>query len=1019
MLKSFQSPFSKADFNVVEDETVCGVLCQHPSCWQSNLRRAKGFPHHMERKQPMEDIELDLPTVKMYNMLEDYGESESDKYPAKHGGKPLHERSSTIPDLNKPIRTTSFKMTTTPQPSPKSVEIKRKAQQKSVIKLVQVQEVYEPEDLHSSWDATFIPKKYYVWVPGKKKKKKRQGNVDISKGRQSVQFRDLTEHMIPPMIEEERQTSKKKRSRTPRSPTSYFRGVTSVSPRGFSTRVSDVDPAGVNELIRLPREVFVQVLEHSKESDFMSRDKLNDLIQRFMPMERGNTNISITSHDLLHQKKINLQMGNKNIRQPQVMGTKPIYYLDDESSEHGRVDSPVQESPDFSDYGLYLSDSRGFSRYKKIPAIRKDGSKSADAVTKLPSVSLGLPELPTGIHHTRPFTYRKHYNLDFTLAPVPTPPTSIRDTETPASEHGTTIRVNVTSTQMSDSGTVTPVDYEKRYQEAEQKAKESEPSSPIHAVSPSFSTRVPQAPATTPYQQSPTKSTRVHDLSRGSTMTASPPDGVSREKLTSPGQIKAPVNTPGGFSSEQTGLDPIAETAREYSENGNGTNSSGRSVRFEIPEVPPPPSTPQDNYATEGYYTGEIITNQNETKQLSQANIHKNQAAMNTSTPRDQPMISIKLTTNETSINAENTNNKTPKVIKMPQSRELSMISTPELWPAINEADYDTGSIPDTDVKNGESSEMEHQKKEHEKKKSELDSTYVNKVTEKDYVVKKIMEESHKAESPAPPPPSPEQKDEDASKEVIPRPNSMSTVLEEGESAFEEPPKIKEAVQSDGLTMVLQVAPKGGKSKDHNKTIDTFVNIDIPATVATFDHEPNLSVSHYSGQAGSDLTETESKSVQEKEGGTRDVRLSIQSYFTGLLMSEHTETDVESSLIEPAMSEASQGPAMSDFTNRDGEKEDILRGLDVLESTQTETSDEVKGDNSNDNKAGNADAGKGDNYGDVDGGNTVTEDMNEENSADLQMTEEGGDHEGFKEELRQEYERLSREGEAAVEKGNV
>ncbi|KAK3586434.1 hypothetical protein CHS0354_030688 [Potamilus streckersoni] len=269
MLKSFQSPFSKADFDIVEDETVCGVLCQHPSCWQSNLRRAKGFPHHMERKQAMKDIKLDLPTVKMYNMLEDYGESESDKYPAKHGGKPLHERISMVPDLNKPIRTTSIKMTTTPQPSPKSIEMNRralnKAQQESVIKLVEVQEVFEPKDLHSSWDATFIPKKYYVWVPGKKKKKERTGSADGSKGRQSVQFRDLTEHMIPRMIEEERQTSKKKRSRTPQSPSSHFRRVMSVSPRVFSTRVSDVDSVGVNELLSLPRDVFVQVLEHSKQ----------------------------------------------------------------------------------------------------------------------------------------------------------------------------------------------------------------------------------------------------------------------------------------------------------------------------------------------------------------------------------------------------------------------------------------------------------------------------------------------------------------------------------------------------------------------------------------------------------------------------------------------------------------------------------------------------------------------------------------------------------------------------------
>ena len=39
-------------------------------------------------------------------------------------------------------------------------------------------------------------------------------------------------------------------------------------------------------------------------------------------------------------------------------------------------------------------------------------------------------------------------------APVPTPPTSVRSTETPASDHGTTIRVNVPSdtTARSEAG---------------------------------------------------------------------------------------------------------------------------------------------------------------------------------------------------------------------------------------------------------------------------------------------------------------------------------------------------------------------------------------------------------------------------------------------------------------------------------------------------------------------------------------------------------------------------------------
>ena len=46
---------------------------------------------------------LDLPTVKVWNMLDDYGVDSGDKYPAKYGGKPQHERSNLM--LTNPVRT--------------------------------------------------------------------------------------------------------------------------------------------------------------------------------------------------------------------------------------------------------------------------------------------------------------------------------------------------------------------------------------------------------------------------------------------------------------------------------------------------------------------------------------------------------------------------------------------------------------------------------------------------------------------------------------------------------------------------------------------------------------------------------------------------------------------------------------------------------------------------------------------------------------------------------------------------
>ena len=44
--------------------------------------------------------------MKVWNLLDDYGEDPNDKYPAKYAGKPQHERSNLmLTDLKHPVRT--------------------------------------------------------------------------------------------------------------------------------------------------------------------------------------------------------------------------------------------------------------------------------------------------------------------------------------------------------------------------------------------------------------------------------------------------------------------------------------------------------------------------------------------------------------------------------------------------------------------------------------------------------------------------------------------------------------------------------------------------------------------------------------------------------------------------------------------------------------------------------------------------------------------------------------------------
>lgn len=41
---------------------------------------------------------------------------------------------------------------------------------KSSLQFVEVQEVFDQEDLNSQWNETFVPKKCLVWVPNKRKR---------------------------------------------------------------------------------------------------------------------------------------------------------------------------------------------------------------------------------------------------------------------------------------------------------------------------------------------------------------------------------------------------------------------------------------------------------------------------------------------------------------------------------------------------------------------------------------------------------------------------------------------------------------------------------------------------------------------------------------------------------------------------------------------------------------------------------------------------------------------------------
>lgn len=410
--------------------------------------------------------------------------------------------------------------------------------------------------------------------------------------------------------------------------------------------------------------------------------------------------------------------------------------------------------------------------------------------------------------------------------------------------------------------------------------------------------------------------------------------------------------------------------------------SRGRNVRFEIPEVPPPPSSPQLSDDAEKEQSRNTVTINTNVPQMSPPSVSSN-----------KPMSEATIRTNATTINTTLQGENSFVRLNTAPVRETSFISSPEPWPQINEADYDVAPLPSpvstlhetiqisetmeselkseagTQSGNAQEEVDDGEEKREPSPEMEKDSEYVNKTEDQSAVVKKMMEESRKTESPAPPPPSPEAK-EDSDIIINKHKSIMTPLMEEVES-----------MNDNEISMtVMQITPKGpllhGR-KSNQRNLDTFQNIDIPAE---FDLEPG----HLQLQEPSTATIIEEPEPAEVEDNkvTRDIAPSVQSTLANQTISEQAQSEISSSMVEPAVSQASLGPILSEDSSEKREHSELF----------------------------------GDLTGRVVGSSESQETQAMLNSADKpDMTEDGGDHEGFKEDLRQEYEKLTHEIESTNE----
>lgn len=939
-------------------------------------------------------------------MLSDYGEDPADHFPLYHTNQSSNVRATSVPNLpsqmtkTRPYQSTGLRLTapaSTPvinSINPRSKQQRQQEQRnRRNLKFVEVQEVFDLEDLNSTWDDTFIAKQYYVWVPNARtprseKSTDQQSSSQMNASRK-VLVKDMTEDMIPQHYEYERYMQARSKKRAVTSPTySYYNRRTPYSSIGNSAHGrTALDTDGIDDLLDLPRDILVKVLDHAKQSDFMSRDRLHEVIERFLPpYDRVTTNMSTASSDLLQQKKMNLHISKaRHLRQAHLMETKPVFYLDDdeeniqeeeeEEEEEGQVTGRVTDTQRTndrrfdSDYGsfrdFYFGGMKDFPRFRKpLPAI-------GDTPSRIPSISLGLPELPFGLRKTRTFTYNKknYRDVDFTLAPMPMPPGSLRESAEDQSERNSPSQVNIQSPCTPKAAAVDiPVSHEESKVTTEAVQSPARSVTPLHAVSPAVSTKVPQAPATTPAAtQSPSKALFREPSAPPPTAEGTQVDlNISRTSTLSPTQnIRAPMNSPRETSPERTrtglGLDTIEERKHEEtSEVGVGVQRS-RSVHFstnELPEIPPPPSSPQEE-----------------------------DDRSDMTTPLATPVVKdhtgrITVLTNQNTVNTrEPTLTSIDLQVPVDRKRELTVGSTPEPWPAVNEADFDVTpsstklALHSDHNKTVNDSRMavidpmsDRSSMQNGQKSEDISSESSAPITKQD--------EMKKAESPGPPPPSPEAKDKSRNAFDIPKSGGRRRDIMSRESLTMTPlmegDEEGEATLNQGpvKTIVVSVPPLGTAGKPRNKnnrTVDTFVSIDIPAVSVENVEEKEESLKQGGRAQGLETTVEESQEEIEsltQTIATRDAPLSAMS-----------------SLVDPSMDGQD---SISDMMSAGVAPSQA--GNVSPSSTLPEKSIDLKVFISSDQTNG----GK----------------ISERSLEEQDITENGGDHEGFKQELREELEKL-------------
>ncbi|XP_059167172.1 uncharacterized protein LOC131949343 [Physella acuta] len=129
-----------------------------------------------------------------------------------------------------------------------------------------------------------------------------------------------------------------------------------------------------------------------------------------------------------HKKVNTLQLAFENLsNQPR----EKSYSFKSEVTQVGlpnqdttEIEHRVTESPEYKK-DMYHEPNIDAERRNSLTRMEDHQKPEIQSSCKLPAISLGLPELPSGLKTTKPFVY-KNTHFDFTLGPVFSPPSTVR-----------------------------------------------------------------------------------------------------------------------------------------------------------------------------------------------------------------------------------------------------------------------------------------------------------------------------------------------------------------------------------------------------------------------------------------------------------------------------------------------------------------------------------------------------------------------------------------------------------------